>query len=268
MIHRVAVTIVAVILCIIIYKLPRVVVDNDSLETNVSEETVTPDHNFEISAEDSIRIHNYFDAIYVNGINEKSTIFADSLANLYLAYNQLDSAEKYGRLILSRGDGLENYRLAGEIFFKAFGFSQVQEEAKKFSELAGNCFNVLLKANPDDPDTRAKLAMTLVSSASPMQGINLLRDVLKDYPDNQTALYSLGVLSMQSGQYDKAVNRFEKLIELNPQNVQALFYLGVSQFELGNSKEAAEIFSQVKEIDNDPAIILAADRYLEDINEF
>lgn len=266
--HRIIVSVVAVVLVILIYNLPKVVVDNDSTETGVGSENSEVSHDFEIRASDSLKIASLYNKISSSESNEKNTIFADSLANLYLAYNKLDSAEKYAEYILSQGEQVLNYQLAGDIFFKAFGFSKEQSDVAKFGKRAGSCFEKVLAVDSDNPDVKAKLAMTLVSSASPMQGIMMLREVLAKYPENEPALYNLGILSMQSGQYDKAVERFEKLIEVNADNVQAYFYLGVSYFELKQKDKAAELFNRVKELDDDPAIIQAADGYLKEINDF
>lgn len=266
--HKIIVSVVAVVLIILIYNLPKVVVDNDSTETGVASRGTEVSHDFEISPSDSLKIADLSNKISSSGNNKKNTIFADSLANLYLAYNKLDSAEKYAEYILSQGTEVNNYQLAGDIFFKAFGFSKEQIDVTRFSKKAGSCFEKILETDSDNPDAKAKLAMTLVSSATPMQGIMMLRQVLAEYPENETALYNLGILSMQSGQYDKAVERFKKLIEVNAGNVQAYFYLGVSYFELKQNDKAAEFFNRVKELDNDPAIIQAADGYLKEINNF
>ncbi|MFT7032425.1 MAG: tetratricopeptide (TPR) repeat protein [Cyclobacteriaceae bacterium] len=266
--HKTIVSVIAVILIIFIYNLPKVVVDNDSTETGIGTATTEVSHDFEMSAADSLKINDLSNKISSSGNNEKNTIFADSLANLYLTYNKLDSAEKYAQYILSQGQEANNYQLAGDIFFKAFGFSKEQSDVIKFSKKAASCFEKVLETDSDNPDAKAKLAMTLVSSATPMQGIMMLREVLAEYPKNETALYNLGILSMQSGQYDKAVERFEKLIEVNAGNVQAYFYLGVSYFELKQKDKASELFNRVKELDDDPAIIQAADGYLKEINNF
>ncbi|MFY0651486.1 MAG: tetratricopeptide repeat protein [Cyclobacteriaceae bacterium] len=265
--HRIVVSVVAVVLVVLLYNLPRVVVDNDSTETGIQEEQEAR-HGFAISSTDSLKISRYINNISTSDNNKKNAIFADSLANLYLVYNKLDSAEKYARFILQQGEGIEYNLLAGDIFFKAFGFSSNQTLVKKYGELAADCFKKFLEVDSSNPDVKSKLAMTLVSTATPMQGISMLREVLEEYPENQTALFNLGILSMQSGQHDKAVERFEKLVEVNENNVQAWFYLAVSYFELGQREKAKSLFEKVKLVDDDPAVLEAADNYLKEINEF
>ena len=187
---------------------------------------------------------------------------------MYLRLNYLDSAVRYGDLIVSMLKSETGYRIAGEIYFKAFGFASDSRKAKEYADKAASCYTEILKKVPGDPDIRSRLAMTLVTSSNPMQGINMLREVIAEYPENTTALYNLGVLSMQSGQHEKAVDRFERLLSLDPGNLQAAFYLGVSYSESGDQEKAKEWFLKVKEMDNDPAIHEAVDNYLKDINEF
>lgn len=267
--HKWLVTALSLGLIAALYSLPKVVVDNDSNETTLSEGADVSNnlHAFEISEEDSVNLARLTNIIEGEDDIKKSTIFADSLANLYLRLNLLDSAERYGDLILRKSQNVESNSLAGEIYFKAFGFASTAEDAERFADKAGQCFKELLKDDPKNPEIRSKLAMTLVTTSNPMQGINMLRDVLNEYPENISAMYSLGVLSMQSGQYDKAVERFEKLIKLDPTNVQASFYLAVSYFETKQFESAKIWFDKVKQMDNDPAIKQAADNYLKEINE-
>ncbi len=267
--HKWLVTAVSIGFVALLYSLPKVVVDNDSNETTLSDESEAAIalHSFNISSQDSLDVARWTNLLENEDDVKKSTIFADSLANLYLRLNLLDSAERYADLILTKSQGNEANTLAGDIYFKAFGFAASTENAKKFAGKAGQCFEALLKDSPKDPEIRSKLAMTLVTTSNPMQGINMLRDVLNEYPENITAMYSLGVLSMQSGQYDKAVERFEKLITLDPTNVQASFYLAVSYFETEQFENAKDWFEKVKTMDNDPAIHQAADNYLKEINE-
>ena len=267
-IHKIVVSVIAAVLVVILYNLPRVVVDNDSSETGITSdpEPITA-HQFQIGSDDSLKISSLLQIISDEQDNKKNAIFADSLANLYLLYSELDSATKYAAHILTLGNDKENFLLAGNIFFKAYGFAKNEGEATEYGEKAAQCFEKVLESDANDPDVRAKLAMTVVTSANPMKGIGMLREVLEEYPENETALYNLGVLSMQSGQYDKAIGRFEKLIEVSPESLQAYFYLAVSHFELGNKERAFELFNKVKLMDNDPAIIQAADGYLNEINE-
>jgi len=105
--------------------------------------------------------------------------------------------------------------------------------------------------------------MTYVSSANPMQGITMLRDILEEDPENEEGLFNMGILSMQSGQYKRAVERFEKLVEHHPDNIQGQFYLGVSLFESNQKKRAKTQLEELRKQTEDPQILSGIENYLD-----
>ena len=109
------------------------------------------------------------------------------------------------------------------------------------------------------------MALTYVTSANPMQGINLLREVIATDPQNQEALYQLGILAMQSGQYDKAVGRFNQILAKHPDDTKARFYLGLAYKELGKPDQARQELERVQETDPDPAVQATVKDYLAEL---
>lgn len=267
--HRWLVLVGGVGLVVILFNLPKVVVDNDSNETNLTSanEAIDESHSFDFGKEAESQANRLLNSINTLSGNEKSAIFADSLAGLYLSYNMIDSAGKYVDLMLSVDSvGISNLKRVGELYFQIFGISLNRNVAKTFADKAGYCFDKVLESE-QNPDIMAKLAVTKVASENPMQGILMLREVLEEYPNNLTAIFNLGVLSMQSGQYDKAVERFKKLMTLDSTNDQGAYYLAVSYYELGNMTLSTEWFQKIKSISSDPAILSSSDQYLEKLNE-
>lgn len=196
---------------------------------------------------------------------EKNIIFADSLATAYELMRAYDSAAYY-RVKLSEWDASpERWEAAGNVFYDAFRFSMNPENQKKTGANTRKYLNKVLEVNPDRLDLKNKVAMTMVSSSNPMQGILMLREILEADPQNEEATFNLGILSIQSGQHSKAAERFEALLDRNPEHLQAQFYLGVSYFELGKKQEALQQFELVKARDSDPAVQATADSYLEEL---
>ncbi|MCV9388541.1 tetratricopeptide repeat protein [Reichenbachiella ulvae] len=267
--HRWLVLAGGVVLIIILFNLPKVVVDNDAADVELAgsqeDNQVEKAHTFNFSEEDQIRRDSLLQLIAFSD-KEKSIIFADSLARLYLSYNELDSASYFADLVAELDKTVEGQAKAGEIYFQLFGIALNQADLAKYAKKAQACFEVVLSQR-NDPDTRAKLAMTKVVSDNPMQGITMLREILEEYPENTTALYSLGMFSVQSGQYDKAVGRFEKLMTIDPSNQQAAFLLATSYFELSQFDKAEQWFQSIKKTSTDPAILSSTDQYLKKLNE-
>lgn len=64
-------------------------------------------------------------------------------------------------------------------------------------------------------EEKVKQAIALVQyGGQPMQGIQLLREVLQENPNQKDAVYQLGVFSVQSQQWKKGLSRFNHLKEL------------------------------------------------------
>src|SRR5690606_5681900 len=112
---------------------------------------------------------------------------------------------------------------------------------------------------------KSKLALTYIGSENPMQGINMLREVLKTDPKNETAIFNLGILSLQSGQYKKAIDRFKDLIKINPMNANAHFYLGMSFLNTGEKQNARVAFKAAQALESDPAFQATVDTYLKEV---
>ncbi|GAB4188573.1 MAG: hypothetical protein Fur004_06710 [Thermoflexibacter sp.] len=146
-----------------------------------------------------------------------------------------------------------------------------EQKIKQAAEKARNYYEKILAQEPDNSDVKVKLGVTYTITATPMQGIKMIREVLDKEPDNQLALFNLGLLSMQSGQYDKAVERFEKLITINPRNVNACLLLGQSLVNLNKTKEAIEKMEKFKaNLTNSPIdteIKQKIDMFLKDVQK-
>lgn len=277
--QRVILIFAAIVFVAILYSLPTVVVNNDkdadigkeaegsvsAPEVNSETGDVISRHSFEVSLKDKIRIDKLrkkFTDIKANS----QIAYADSIASLYISYDKYDSAAKYLEYIAVNDPSPDHFKQTGDAYYEAFSFAMDREKATVLGEKARYFYNLILDDQPERLDIKNKVAMTYVSSANPMQGIMMLRNILDEDPENEMALFNLGTLSIQSGQYDRAKEYFEKLIKLNPQNLQGQFYLGLSYFELGDKDKARKQFELVKSMEDDPAVIATAEGYLKELN--
>lgn len=195
--------------------------------------------------------------------NQQRTLLASELAEAYAGAGKYDSAGYYYEIAAEARPGERSYKKAGDSYFEAFTYAATQERAAELGEKARSMYEYVLKNNPSNLDAKTNVAMTYIASATPMQGITLLREVIASDPNNEKALFNLGILSIQSQQYDKAAERFEKLVEVNPKHVEGSFYLAVSLAELGENERAKTLFNKVKEMNDDPALAASVDEYLE-----
>lgn len=95
-----------------------------------------------------------------------------------------------------------------------------------------------------------KAVQIITGGGPPMQGIQLLKEVIEEDPNNRLALYHLGNFSIQSGQFDKAIGRFESLLKLDVGNEEAQYLLGYSYKMNGDSLQARKYFQRLAENGN------------------
>lgn len=256
---------------VLIYLLPRYVVNNDSEEIDshstdktqaAATTTANSSHTFQMSDSLKAIVGKLYDS-YINSENkEKRIIFADSLAKAYELAGKLDSTAKYLEVRALENPSSENYMIAGDGYYNAFNFAVDQSKKSFLAEKTQNYYMRVLNEDPSLLDVQAKLAMTYVSGNNPMKGIMMLREVLQKDPDNMMAIYNMGMLSITSGQFQKAVDRFNKLLSIDSDSQEANFYLGYSWLQLGDQKKAAPYFEKVVQLNIEGELLDASRQYL------
>ncbi|WPP53501.1 tetratricopeptide repeat protein [Catalinimonas niigatensis] len=267
---QVILSVVAIVAVLLLFMLPKVVVDNEnesqnqtaSTEENGNNQAETAEHVGSISEEVKTELTKLREAYKNSKNSENFTNFANSLIDRFAAANQYDSAARYAEELASIEPEVPHLRKAADMYYEAFTYAMEAEKTARMGEKARYFYEQVMTQDPADLDAKAKMAMTYVSSSTPMQGIQMLREVLEEDENNEMAIYNLGLLSMQSQQYDKAIDRFEKLVKLEPDNLQAQFLLGVSYFETGEKEKAKIQLLRVKEMDEDPSVQASVDEYL------
>jgi outer membrane protein len=244
--------VVAIAAIALLYNLPKVVInktDKDKLgETQSSTNLPNGDVSKatpQISANTLISIQRLRNSFLNASDNKKRCTFADSLADLFISVQKIDSAAGYAeQLVLSNSDN-NTRKTAGNIYFRLFSLADEPTAANSFAAKAQAQFSIVLDTDPDNAEVKNNMAMTYVTSENPMKAIALLREVIAKNPNDENAIFNLGFLSIQSGQHAKAVSRFEKLIQMNERNWKAHLYLGIAQQALGKQEEAAKAFELV-----------------------
>jgi len=122
------------------------------------------------------------------------------------------------------------------------------------------------KLQPNTPEVKTGLGIAYVTGTpNPMQGIQLLLDVVKNDPKNLKANLNLGLFSMKSGQYEKAVDRFKTVIAQAP-SAEAWFYLASSYENMGMKSDAIGAYLKTKEIAADPNMSQFVDRKVNELS--
>jgi tetratricopeptide (TPR) repeat protein len=250
----------------LIFQLPKAVVENerglaanaDTVNSHIQDHTQTP---LKLRA----RIGTFRSQFTAGSKDEKNAIFADSLENLYRIANQFDSAAWFAEEASKFFNTTEWWVKAADNYYQAYSLALDPGKQKIFAGKAQEFYGKVLKANPENLESKTKMAMTYLTSSNPMQGIMMLREVLAKDPNNQLALFNMGMLSIQSGQNERAIERLEELVKINPAHIQGQLLLGLAWMNSGNKERAREQFEKVKQMDNDPAVQATVNSYLKDL---
>jgi tetratricopeptide (TPR) repeat protein len=248
----------ALALVVVLFQLPKVVVENDQLQVVLENKE---SHELQIPLDVQSRMSDLRRMMSEEENLDKKTNFAHSLARYYLDYGVLDSAVSIGAEIESWSNSPS--KLVMDIYFKAFERSQNQSDVEIYSAKAKSIIEKLMDKDPSNLLLKNKLAMTLVISENPMAGIALLREILAEDENNRQAILNLGLLAIQSGQFARAKERFEKLVSLNPTDQEARLYLAVSMIEINEQSQARLLLEEIlSSKDSIPVIKTMASDYL------
>ncbi len=260
--QQILLTIGGLILIVLLFQLPKVVVEND-------EPSVAMDHEVTMDESVQLRISELRKQFEQTKNSKISINFADSLAREFLRYQMADSASKYAALILEEDSSFSSRETAALIYYQSYrvgsgrGLGNVVAE---YASRARSLLTTLVEEQPNNSSLKSKLAMTLMASENPMQGVMMLREIVEEDPDNREAVLNLGVLAVQSGQYERAIDRFDKLLKLDSSDYEAAFYKAVSLAESGKKEEGKELFESVlNSEDADPATKAMASEYLKEL---
>jgi len=264
---RIILLVLAVALVAVLYLLPKGVVENDSQLSAADSASLMPGGHAAVPANVARTIARLRQQYAREAQNEKSSIFADSLQNLYAETGKFDSAAWFAGQAATFLQTTEAFRQAGNRYYEAYTFAIDPERQNVLAAKTREFLERVTGAHPKDFESRNKIAMTYLSSEAPMQGIMMLRQVLEEDPQNELALFNLGMLSIQSGQYQRATDHLTKLVTINPESVQGRLLLGVAYLKSGNKAMAKQEFEKVKAMDNDPAVQATVDSYLQEVNQ-
>lgn len=211
------------------------------------------EHTTALTVEQQNQI-NKLKADYNNSAASNQTKAAENLIESFAEFQKFDSAAYYAEKLAIKNPTEKSWVGAADLYYQAFTFAVDNGKGLKMGEKSREYYQKALEKNPNLLLAKTNMAMTYVSTPTPMQGILLLREVVAQSPDFEPAVFNLGLLSMRSNQFSKAAERFKHLVNNNAKNTKAAFYLGVSLARLGRNAEAKEVLEKVKIADKDPAI--------------
>ncbi len=274
---------IGVFLIIGLFMLPKTVVSNKDKNVEQAESKKSTDsqeatdlsnsemHQAKLTQEQNALLDRLRPQFAKAKTEREKALYFDSLSLVFRPANLLDSIAFYAESLTNLFPNVRTFLTTADAYYEVFSFAMSEQKSKQAAEKARLYYEKILAQEPENSDVKVKLGVAYTITASPMQGIKMIREVLEQEPDNQLALFNLGLLSMQSGQYDKAVGRFERLLAINPRDVNACLLLGQSLVNLNKTKEAIEKMEKFKaNLGNSPIDIeikQKIDMFLKDVQK-
>ncbi len=203
----------------------------------------------------------------LNGSSENEKVdLQKKLAQQWDDLNDAVPAAFYYELIAQKEPGFTPWLKAADKFTDAYQQTADTLMQPALVQKAIYAYKQADKLQPNTPEVKTGLGIAYVTGTpNPMQGIQLLLEVVKNDPKNVKANLNLGLFSMKSGQYEKAVERFKTVISLAP-SAEAWFYLASSYENMGMKSDAIGAFLKTKEIAADPNMSQFVDRKVNELS--
>lgn len=106
-----------------------------------------------------------------------------------------------------------------------------------------------LAVNPDDQDTRLRLAEAYGGADEYEKSCRHLEKILEQDPDSARVLRALGIAHSRRQDYDRAIEYLERAVKLDPDHAKAYYRLGVAYDNRKQYKQAVEAFKKCIQVD-------------------
>jgi tetratricopeptide (TPR) repeat protein len=169
----------------------------------------------------------------------------DSLVEFWNKLKRPDVAAFYFEKKAEVNNKALDWFKAGDRYYYSVRFVKDQEEIPALYQSAMRCYESGLKLEPSNTEARIMLASCYVeSSADPMKGISMLKEIEKTDSNNVTLQLNFAFFSVKSQQWDKAIKRFEKVLQIDSTYIEAYLHLADAYEQMGDKKKTIEMLEK------------------------
>ena len=223
----------------------------------ISVDTVLAMAKKNLSAEQVVRINTLENSITRGAVKDQQLAVYHQLAHFWQDSARLFEPFAWYEAEAARLENSEkNLTFAARLFL-----DNLQDEGdaglRKWKALqAKDLFERSLKINPDNDSAKVGLGACYLFgdiSASPMEGILKIREVVAKDSNNEYAQVTLARGALITGQYDKAVSRLNMVNKQHPDNVEVMLLLAEAAERTGNKADAISWYNQSLPLVKNPA---------------
>jgi hypothetical protein len=217
---------------------------NSSVSTGLSTDSILQISRKQLNQDQSTRLAMLENSISRGDVKEQQLKVYHQLAHFWG-----DSVGFFPPYAWYEAEGARLENSEKSLTFAAHLFlSSLQEDQQADAQLtkwkalqARDLFERSLKINPNNDSSRVGLGACYLFgniSATPMEGINMIREVTLKDSANLYAQMMLVQGSLVSGQFDKAITRLLVVNRMHPDNIEAILLLA-DLYERNNDKATA-----------------------------
>ncbi|HEY6064444.1 MAG TPA: tetratricopeptide repeat protein [Chitinophagaceae bacterium] len=212
------------------------------VQAGISTDTILAMAKMQLSPEQVVRLNTLEHSISRGDVKDQQLHVYHQLARFWS-----DSAHIFEPFAWYEAEAarLENsgksLTFAAHLFLDNLQSDEVVQRRQWKALQAKDLFERSLKINPDDDSAKVGLGACFLFgniSATPMEGILKIREVVQKDSTNIYAQMMLIQGSLISGQYDKAINRLQMVNRLAPANVEAIVLLADMYDRTGDKASA------------------------------
>lgn len=164
----------------------------------------------------------------------------------------------------------KNLTFAARLFLDNLQSDDVLERRQWKALQAKDMFERSLKINPDNDSSKIGLGACFLFgniSATPMEGILKIREVVEKDSANMYAQLMLVKGSLISGQYDKAISRLETVTRIKPDNLDALLLLAEVYERMADKKKAISWYQKSLLFAKEAELKMAIEKRIEELKK-
>jgi len=257
---------------------PEEVNSSPGTQAGISKDTILAMAKMQLSPDQAARL-----SMLENSLSDRqSGISPDDLKEQQIhVYHQLsrfwsDSAHIFEPFAWYEAEAarLENsgktLTFAARLFLDNLQNDEVAQRRQWKALQAKDLFERALKINPDDDSAKVGLGACYLFgsiSATPMEGILKIREVVGKDSTNIYAQMMLVQGSLLSGQYDKAIDRLQMVIRIEPANAEAILRLADLYDRTGEKARAVEWYRKSLEYVKRPEARVEIDKRIKELSK-
>ena len=245
--------------------------NNTVVQPGISIDTILAMGKKELSAEQVLRLNTLENSISRGDVKDQQLDVYHQLAHFWSDSAHIFEPYAWYEAEAARLENSEkSLTFAARLFLDNLQNDEVAQRRQWKALQAKDLFERSLKINPDNDSAKVGLGACYLFggiSATPMEGISKIREVVEKDSTNIYAQMMLIQGSLVSGQYDKAINRLQLVNRLDPAKVEVIVLLADVYERKGDKSNAVIWYRKSLPLVKQPEVRTEIEKRIKDLSK-